>query len=43
MKDEGIDGRDWFLCHRGQPDFFVLALILNHHASSFILHPSSFD
>ena len=40
MKDEGIDGHDWLFCHRGQPDSFTLAFILNHEP--FILHPSSF-
>ena len=40
MKDEEVDGRKGLLFHRDQPEFFVLAIILNHQA--FILHPSSF-
>ena len=35
-----FDGLRWLLFHRGQPEFVVLALILNQQA--FILHPSAF-
>ena len=40
MKDEGVDDSDWLLFHRGQPEFFLLALIVSHQA--FILHLSAF-
>ena len=36
MRDEGVDDSDWLLFHRGQPEFFLLALIVSHQA--FILN-----